>query len=328
MDKPLRLKFAQRWLLLAGVGLSMMLGWAGSARAECPTTTGLPATFTYGSVAVSSSTAVGDVIPGTVQKFTIVGKCASSSLYNKPIVACPPSATQVSGMTGVYATNVAGVGMRMRDANGKPLVGIGSCSTDSQLGTTGSDGSFNVSGTFELVKTGPVTGGNITGASYNTGVLNTGYVLNNGSSTMSVANNTAVRGITCSVTAATANQTIPLATVNPNMFPAAGSTAAKTPFSLDLNCQSGIKVAVTFSSTSGSSGVASVLGNSGSATGIGVQLLDSSQAPIILDAALQLTSSTTGNMSFQFYSQYYRLGSAKVVAGTVRATAVFIMSYQ
>jgi type 1 fimbria pilin len=318
---------APRWLARVLVVLALAVGWSVHAYAECPTTTGLPATFTYGSVAVSDSTAVGDVIPGTVQRFTIIGKCSLSSLFNKPIVACPGSGTAVSGMTGVYPTNVAGVGMRMRDANGKPMVGTGACSTDSQLGTTGSDGSFNVSGTFELVKTGPVTGGSITGASYNTGVLNTGYTLNNGADTMTVAN-TPVRGVTCSVTAASANQTIPLATINPSMFPTAGSVAAKTPFSLGLNCQSGVKVSVTFSSTSGNSGVASVLANAGSATGIGIQLLDASQSPITLDVALPLTSSTTGNMSFQFFSQYYRLGVAPVVAGTVRATAIFTMSYQ
>lgn len=319
---------ARRWLTHILIVLASMLGWSTQAYAECPTTAGLPATFTYGSVAVSDSTAVGDVIPGTVQKFTIIGKCSLSTLFNKPVVACPPSGTAVPGMTGVYPTNVAGVGMRMRDANGKPMVGTGLCSTDSQLGTTGSDGSFNVSGTFELVKTAAVTGGAISGATYRTGVLNSNYELNNGSAGMSVANNTPVRGVTCSVAAASANQTIPLATINPAMFPVAGSVAAKTPFSLGLNCQAGVNVSVTFSSASGNSGVASVLANAGSATGIGVQLLDASQAPITLDAALPLTSSTTGNMSFRFFSQYYRLGVAPVVAGTVRATAIFTMSYQ
>ncbi|REE23258.1 type 1 fimbria pilin [Paraburkholderia sp. BL27I4N3] len=320
--------FAPHWLMRALVLLALAAGWSVHAYAECPTSSGLPATFTYGSIAVSDSAAVGDVIPGTVQGFTFIGKCSASSLFDQPIVACPASGTAVPGMTGVYPTNVAGVGMRMRDANGKPMVGTGSCSTDSQIGTTGADGSFNVSGTFELVKTGPVTGGSITGASYNSGILRTGTTLNNDAATLSVANNTPVRGVTCSVTSASANQTIPLATTSPAAFPTGGSVDAKTPFSLGLNCQSGVKVAVTFSSTSGSSGVASVLANAGSATGIGVQLLDASQSPLALDAALSLTSSTTGNMSFQFFSQYYRLGGAPVVAGTVRATAIFTMSYQ
>ncbi|MEI5999722.1 fimbrial protein [Paraburkholderia bengalensis] len=137
-----------------------------------------------------------------------------------------------------------------------------------------------------------------------------------------------VRAVTCSVTAATSNQTIPLATVSPAMFPAAGAVAARTPFSLGLNCQTGVKVAVTFSSTSGTTGIASVLGNLGTATGIGVQMLDSTQTSLVLGSPLVLTSSTTGNMSFPFYVQYYRLGTAPVVSGTVRATAIFTMSYQ
>lgn len=110
-----------------------------NVQAECPTSQGLPATFVYGSVAVSESLASGDTIPGTVQTFTIVGKCSLSSLYSKPIVACPQNISAVPGMTGVYPTNVTGIGMRMRDAAGKPMVGTGACSTDSQLGTTGVD---------------------------------------------------------------------------------------------------------------------------------------------------------------------------------------------
>jgi len=112
------------------------------------------------------------------------------------------------------------------------------------------------------------------------------------------------------------------------MFPAAGSVAARAPFSLGLACQSGVKVSVTFSSTSGSTGIGSVLGNAGSAAGIGLQLLDSTQAPLVLGSPLVLSASTTGNMTFPFYVQYYRLGAPPVVAGSVRATAVFTMSYQ
>ncbi len=163
--------------------------------------------------------------------------------------------------------------------------------------------------------------------SYDSGVLNTNIVLNNGNDKLTLAS-TSVRAVTCSVTAATANQTIPLATVSPAMFPAAGSVAARTPFSLGLSCQAGVSVSVTFSSTSGVSGVDSVLGNAGTAQGIGVQLLDPTQAPLVLGSPLTLTSGTTGNMSFPFYAQYYRLGASPVVPGTVHSTAVFTMSYR
>ncbi|WP_248322072.1 fimbrial protein [Caballeronia sp. Sq4a] len=299
------------------------------ASADCPTT-GLPATFSYGSIAVSDTLANGSVIPGTARPIALSGKCAASSTFNTPVVACPGSGTPVAGMPGVYPTNVAGIGMRLLDSNGNPLIGTGACSTTSSLGTVGADGTFNVTGTFQLVKTGPVGSGNITGATYYTGVLNTGIPLNGGGSAswISVASNTPVRTVTCSVTAATANQTVYLATISPSMLSAAGAVAARTPFALTLTCQSGVKVSVTFSSSSGNSGVASVLGNAGSAQGVGVQLLDSTQTPVTLDAPLVLTSSTTGNMSFPFYAQYYRLGAAAVVSGSVKTTAIFTMSYQ
>lgn len=300
----------------------------GEARADCTASSGMPAVFSYGSVAVSNTVAVGDVIPGTVKAFTVVGKCVSSGVFGKPIVACPGSGTEVSGMTGVYPTNVAGVGMRMRDSNGNPLSGTGGCSMTSVLGYVGADGRYNFTASFELVKTGTVSSGLLVGAIYYSGVLNTGVPLNDGAYTMSVPNNTPVTAITCNVTAATANQTITLATVSPSAFPAVGSTAARTSFSLDLSCQAGVKVWVVFSSTSGSSGNASALGNAGTAQSIGVQLLDATQTPITLDSPLMLTSSTTGNMSFPFFTQYIRTGATAVTAGNVRATAVFTLNYQ
>lgn len=307
--------------------LAAALGFSGSARADCATSTGLPTTFTIGAVAVGNAVAVGDAIPGTVQSFRLVGKCTSSPTFGKPVVACLGSGTPVVGMTGVYPTSTTGIGVRMRDGGGNPMVGTGACSATSSLGNTSSDGSFDLSGTVELVKTDTVSSGTVASITYYTGVLNTGVPLNNGTNTMTLAA-TPIRGVTCSVTAATANQTIPLATVSPSMFPAAGAVAARTPFSLGLACQTGVKVSVTFSSTSGTTSIASVLGNVGSATGIGVQLLDSTQAPLVLGNPLLLTASTTGNMSFPFYVQYYRLGAPVVAPGSVHSTAVFTMSYQ
>ncbi|WGS54653.1 fimbrial protein [Paraburkholderia sp. D15] len=322
----------RKWWFLQVLFLAVMaFGWTASARADCPTT-GLPKTFNYGPIAVSNNLAVGDVIPGTVQSFTLSGKCSAGSLANQTVVACPSSQYPVSGTSDVYSTGLAGVGMRMRNSSGTPLIGSGYCDVRSSLGTTAADGSFNVSGTLELVKTGTITGGTITPtstvANYFTGLLGTGVVLNNGTNTMQIANGTAIRTVTCSVTAATAYQTVPLATISPSMLANAGAVAAKTPFSLALNCDKGISVAITFTSASGASGIPSVLGSNGSASGVGVQLLDASQKPITLGTALPLTSSTLGNDSFPFYAQYYRLSAATVKAGRVNATGIFTMSYQ
>lgn len=303
------------------------LAWAPGAEADCPVSSGLPQVMNYGSVTVPNSLATGSVIPGTGRTFAVVGKCAASSLYDKPIVACPVSATEVPGMTGVYATDLAGIGMRMRNASGRPLVGTGECSPDAVVGQTAADGSFSYSASFELVKTGAVTSGILNNASYRTGLYQTGVLLNNSASTVS-ANNTSVTAITCGVAPASVNPFITLASVSPSAFPSIGSAAARTPFSLSLTCQAKVAISVTFSSTSGSTGVAGALGNTGTAASVGVQLLDAAQKPLPLDAPVLLTASSTPDPSFPFFAQYIRLGSAAVTAGTVRATAIFTMSYQ
>ncbi|PQV45549.1 fimbrial protein [Paraburkholderia sp. BL21I4N1] len=301
------------------------LCWTANARADCPTT-GLPKTFTYGTLAISNSLVAGDTIPGTVQSFTLSGQCTNSATFDIPVVVCASGQTPVSGMPGVFTTGLPGVGMRMRNGQGVALNQSGACGADSSLGSTSSNGSFNVSGTLELVKTGTVTGGTIASAQFVSGVLNTGIQLNNGSNRLTVTTG-AIRPVTCSVTADTAAQTVALRPVSASAFPSAGSTAANTPFSIGLTCQTGVSVAVTFSSTS-SSGMPNVIASNGTATGIGVQLLNASRSAIALDSPLQLTSGTTGNTSFQFFAQYYRLGAASVTPGTVNATAIFTMTYQ
>ncbi|CAB3656626.1 hypothetical protein LMG24238_01443 [Paraburkholderia sediminicola] len=219
-------------------------------------------------------------------------------------------------MTAVYGIPSVNVGLRVRDSQGKPLP------RTSPLGYTAADGSFMVSGSVELVKI----------SSAATGAFNTYLLAQINASSINDSGQVpltgAVRSVGCSVTSATANQTIPLAAVSPSVLNSAGATAATTPFSIGLNCEAGVKVAVTFSSASGNSGIPSVIASNGTAKGVGVQLLNSSRTPISLDTALQLSSGTTGNMSFQFYGQYYRLGGPTVTAGTVNASAIFTMSYQ
>lgn len=317
-----RTRAAARIILLA----IFALGWTASAHADCPTA-GLPATFTYGTVAVSNSLVAGDTIPGTVKSFTLSGQCTSSTTFNIPVVVCASGQTPVPGMPGVFTTGLTGVGMRMRNSQGVALNPSGTCGADSSLGNTTSNGSFNVSGTVELVKTGSITGGTITSAQYVSGVLNTNIPLNNGSNKLTLTTG-AIRPVTCSVTADTATQTVALRPVSASAFPAAGSTAANAPFSIGLSCQAGVSVAVTFSSASGSSSLPNVIASNGTATGIGVQLLNASRSAIKLDSPLQLTSGTTGNASFQFFAQYYRLGAASVAPGTVNAAAIFTMTYQ
>ena len=116
-----RIVMKKAWISAAILCASVM-GWSVSARAECPTAA-LPYSFDYGSVAVPNSLGVGAVIPGTERSFRLKGTCASATTFNKDVVACPKTAA-VSGMADVYPTGLAGVGMRMRNQNGVPMVPI------------------------------------------------------------------------------------------------------------------------------------------------------------------------------------------------------------
>lgn len=308
---------------------SLFLGimWLDTALADCPTTSGAPQTINYGSLGISNSLPVGAVIPGSERSFRITGACASSSTFNKDIVACPVSGSAVAGMTGVYPTGHAGIGMRMRDQNGNPLVGTGSCATTSSLGKTDAAGKFDLPASFELVKTGPVATGPIQSATYNTGVLNTGYGLNGNNGNISVLSTVVLREVTCSVKTGTANQTISLPSASARSLASVGQTSERTPFQITMTCDPGIAISIKFESATADSGVASVLGSTGGATGVGVQLLDSTQKPVVLGQVLPLLALTTGNVTFPFFAQYYRL-SAAIHPGPVNAAAIFTMSYQ
>lgn len=123
------------------------------------------------------------------------------------------------------------------------------------------------------------------------------------------------------------NSTVSMRTVNSSALAITGAVAQKTPFSIALLCQSGVKVNVTFSSAGGSSGVSSVVASTGTATGVGIQLLHATDTPITLDQARTVVNSTSGNAAIPFSAQYYRLGSG-AVARTVRAQATYTLSYQ
>jgi hypothetical protein len=212
------------------------LDWTVSAQADCPTT-GLPATFIYETITVSNSLAVGAVMPGTVRSFRLSGKCSGSNLSNVAIVSCPSSRSPVSDTADVYSTGSPGVGMRMLNSRGTALIGSGVCGPNTSVfSKVGACGCFTVSGTFELVKTGTIAAGTITpslstGTCYS-GVYSTGVPRNNGpgASALSIAAGTTVRPVTCSVTSATANQTILIIQASPSAQGSAGAVAARTPF--------------------------------------------------------------------------------------------------
>ncbi|MEI7293914.1 fimbrial protein [Paraburkholderia tropica] len=137
---------------------------------------------------------------------------------------------------------------------------------------------------------------------------------------------------TCTVDSTTANQTIPLTTASSSNFASVGSTQLPAAFNLKLkSCTSGAGVSMTVSGTSDT--VTSVLKNTGTATGVGVQLLLGSSVGATTGTAIALnalqsvgTVDATNAMTIPMVAQYYRLGT--MTAGTVAAAATVNFTYK
>ncbi len=135
----------------------------------------------------------------------------------------------------------------------------------------------------------------------------------------------------CDVDSSTASQTINLGSAPIVNFASVGSTSNPTPFNLSLsNCLAGTNVTMSVSGTMDT--VASVLKNTGTATQVGVQILQASSVgattgtPVTLNSAVSLgTVGSTNAMTIPFVAQFYRLGA--LTAGTVAATATINFTY-
>lgn len=137
-------------------------------------------------------------------------------------------------------------------------------------------------------------------------------------------------------------------------FTGAGTTLAKTPFSIKLNCSGGASPMVvtlapgTPAFGSLANGILTSTTGSGYATNVGVQLLDGSGKPVNLGCSPARTSpppgtpapgvpstcaipvgntGAGGEFDLPFFAQYYQTG-APVTPGKVSATAIYTVTYR
>lgn len=136
---------------------------------------------------------------------------------------------------------------------------------------------------------------------------------------------------TCSVSAGTANQTIPLGTARSTDFSAVGSTQNPIAFEIDLqSCSTGTNVTMNVSGTQVGTNVG-VLTNTGSAAGVGVQLLSTATVGATTGTALVLNSNISRgaisgtSMTIPLAAQFYRTGTMS--GGTVSAVATVNFIY-
>lgn len=135
---------------------------------------------------------------------------------------------------------------------------------------------------------------------------------------------------TCEVNANSKDITVTLPTVGAGSLATAGTTAGRTPFTINLdNCKAG-DVSAFFETGGHVDAASGRLNNTGGATNVQVQLLNDSSAVIPLLATQTGTTKVTvapdgGSAALNYYAEYYATGQA--TPGTVATSVQYTISY-
>lgn len=144
-----------------------------------------------------------------------------------------------------------------------------------------------------------------------------------------------VKAPTCTVTNISKNITVNLGTHNKTSFTGVGATTSEVPFTIALsNCQNVGSVFMQFNATadpspSSNNQIIQIDSSGNSASGIGIQILNSSYNPVTLNNPYQIWSGTKGSQStfnFQYYARYIQTLSS-VSAGEANAVATYVLTY-
>ncbi|MET0547792.1 MAG: fimbrial protein [Xanthomonas sp.] len=338
-----RFRFLRRGAaLLAGVGL------APSAWASCsisPLAIGFvpqDVQMNMGQVVILPSTPVGGVIKELtvpINERLLVATCdlfggSAIGIYNNAAQQTP-----VPGFSNVYATDVAGVGIRVYRDSGSVqvyyphtlnlIVGVYSLS----------GGQFRV----QLIKTAAQTG---SGAIAPNGRFTTYYYDGDGPSrpvltSTFIGSGTSVVSPTCEVQAGSKNVVVNFGSVANTAFNGVGSRAINRDFTLKLDCQGSnmsayqSQIGIRLDATQDSSnlpGVLQIAGGSNAATGIGIELVDmrsGQEAPLQFGQALLVGTTVTGTSTFSLplRARYIQTSAGTVGPGTANGTATFTIEY-
>lgn len=139
---------------------------------------------------------------------------------------------------------------------------------------------------------------------------------------------------TCKVSANSKDITVTLPTVGVGSLATAGTTAGRTPFTINLeNCKAG-QVSAFFETGGNVDAASGRLNNTGNASNVQVQLLSDSSVviPVLANAAqAPVTTKATvakdaDSAALNYYAEYYATGAAK--AGDVATSVQYTINYQ
>ncbi|WP_261409798.1 fimbrial protein [Serratia quinivorans] len=239
--------------------------------------------------------------------------------------------TLVSGYTDVYQSNIPGIGFRVRNQGTYSLwdsipksISYTPPATDSNWTYTENKYIFFK---MELIYIGGTASGKLSFASplasLTTGSVTAGQLYIDGSSTVSK--------VACSLSSTSIN--VPLGDVLISKFTGVGVSTADKSFNLGLTCDKEAKINVSLAGTQNTDTTeASVLaltsaGQTGTATGVGVQLLYGG-TPLKINNNLALKTSTAGGKeTLPFTARYYQT-KATVGIGQANSSATLNITYQ
>lgn len=306
--------------------LCIAAGWNSAYAGTCTTITPQESTLSIGTITVQRDVAVGTVLFS--RNATLTGSyltgCTNPLMLGFSMRYL--NATPSTYGNHVYNTNVNGIGVRFSSGN------YFENPTNTFSYNAQSDYVEWWGGKIELIVTGPVASGSLT-----PGVL--GVVMLQGSDgvyrdglTTTLLDGT-INVLACSIT--TPQLTFPIGDISAATF---GSTVGTTPAgaqntqNLGLNCDPGANVNVSLSGIQNPDvATTSVLaltgqGNTGTAKGVGVQLLYNG-TPITLNTRLPLNVATGGQQAFPLTARYYQTQTT-VEPGTANASATLNLTYQ
>lgn len=245
----------------------------------------------------------------------------SSGTYNSRI-----------GNARVYNTGITGVGYALGSTSGHGyLVGPDS-DTNWPLWSSGIFGNGNVRQGFFVVLyktgTGAVSSGTVANQRIGAGVTTIAGI-DDTEAPINI-NSFKVTALACSLTSTSIN--VPLGDVLVSKFTAAGATTGDKSFDLGLSCDKDAKINVSLAGTQNAdTSNTSVLaltsaGQTGTATGVGVQLLYGG-TPLKINANLLLKTSVGGKETLPLTARYFQTKTT-VGTGQANSSATLNITYQ
>lgn len=315
--------------LFSGPLLLLLFGLAPVAHADCVFASGntttvnfavtSPVNIPFDLPATGTVLASDDATPSNPPDLT----CTAGTTYG--VVNRIDSGSPVGGTNYIYPTGLSGVGYQLVHDNNTGSF-MGPYPTYTYGGGTST---FSVGTTLKLVQTGPIANGSSLAAGTRLadwewgGIVPEYFVLSN--------------QVTFAASACTWNTAVAvtLPTLSTQDFTGAGTNAGQTAFSIPIQCPTGstsstLVINITATMTNG---LNHVIKNTGTATGVGVELLDQNSSTVVFsgtrrsqDASVSVGTAPTGAGTISLFARYYATNNT-VTAGDVQATATFNLTY-